>query len=103
MNAKEEFIQSIQSMGEIKCASISYGDYLEEGNCKELHLPVGHSKAEYTAFLEGLDFNYDSGFGSQELFGTVWFKDGDWAIRGEYDGSEWWECLSLPNIPDTLL
>lgn len=42
---------------------------------------------------------YDSGYGGQELFGTLWFSDGSWADRGEYDGAEWWEHRSFPAIP----
>ena len=33
---------------------------------------------------------YNSGFGGQELFGNVWFDDGTWLSREEYDGSEWY-------------
>ena len=39
------------------------------------------------SFLNDLNFEYDSGYGGQELYGTVWFKDNTWAGRGEYDGS----------------
>ena len=51
--------------------------------------------------LPRLDFKYDSGYGSQELEGTIWYSDGTWSERGEYDGSEWWEhreCPPLPNV-----
>jgi len=53
-------------------------------------------------FLNKLDFEYDNGFGLQRLFGVVWFEDGTWATRGEYDGSEWWEVHEIPEIPDHL-
>ena len=49
--------------------------------------------------LKPLDFEYDSGYGGQELFGTIWFKDGTWASRREYDGSEWWEYNECPPLP----
>lgn len=39
---------------------------------------------------------YDSGYGLQELFGDVVFKDGTWLSRGEYDGSEWWHYNIKP-------
>ena len=48
--------------------------------------------------LEKLDFNYDDGFGSQELFGYIWYIDGTWSQRGEYDGSEWWDYMVLPDL-----
>jgi hypothetical protein len=54
-------------------------------------------------FLSKIDFFYHSGYGGQELFGNIWFKDGTWASRGEYDGSEWWEHHQCPDIPESLL
>ena len=51
------------------------------------------------SFLESLDYTYDAGYGGQELFGTIWLKDGSWYSRGEYDGAEWWEHNKLPQIP----
>ena len=80
---------------QIKCATIR--------GPKIIILKVEHSKEDYEKFLKELDFNYDGGYGCQELFGTVWFKDSTWAGRGEYDGSEWWEYYRLPNIPKELL
>ena len=52
--------------------------------------------------LDLLDFEYDNGYGTQEVFGVVWFADGTWAERGEYDGSEWWEHHTIPEIPEHL-
>lgn len=37
-----------------------------------------------------LNFTYDDGYGAQELFGYIWYTDGTWSERREYDGSEWW-------------
>ena len=52
--------------------------------------------------LPRLDFNYDDGYGMQRLEeGTIWYSDGTWSDRGEYDGSEWWvhrKCPPLPNM-----
>ena len=45
------------------------------------------------------DYEYDSGYGTQKLFGTVWFKDGTWATRNEYDGSEHWKRYKRPELP----
>lgn len=57
---------------------------------------------EWLAFLEDLRFNYDDGFGSQHLFGVVWFKDGSWLERTEYDGSEGWVLKRTPDVPQVL-
>lgn len=43
---------------------------------------------------------YYNGFGCQELFGNVVFKDGSWLERWEYDGSEGWAHKSCPDEPD---
>ena len=53
-------------------------------------------------FINNLDFEYNNGFGSQELFGTVWFNDNTWLERKEYDGSEWWIHCKRPQIPEEL-
>lgn len=54
-------------------------------------------------FLRSLNFEYDNGYGGQELYGTIWYDDGSWSERGEYDGSEWWEHKKCPEYPVELL
>ena len=56
----------------------------------------------YDQFLKDLDFQYDNGYGIQQLSGTIWLINGDWFERGEYDGSEWWEYKTCPQIPEYL-
>lgn len=46
--------------------------------------------------INKLDIRYDSGYGTQEIFGFIVFKDGTWLNRREYDGREWWEYFSKP-------
>lgn len=99
-NAKQEFIDATENL-EVLCASLS-NDYWSNGTGTYWKLKVGYSAAEYEAFLNSLDFSYDSGYGGQELFGVIWYKDGTWSERGEYDGSEWWEHRQVPPVPDTL-
>lgn len=110
LNAKEEFLSSI-STRPVKCAEIVYRasslwDINEEDAPPPNYiiLKVGHTEEELESFFDKLDFNYDAGYGGQELFGTVWFKDSEeWMTRGEYDGSEWWETHSIPAIPQHLI
>lgn len=83
---------------------------------KELLEHIGNSKVEFVKItvkrwnkeplqVEGtleevlpkLNFKYDDGYGSQELFGYIWYADGTWSDRGEYDGSEWWQHHSCPS------
>lgn len=102
-NAREEMLWLLKGK-EIKCAKVTTGiGWYEEDRHRTIVLKVGYNEEDYAKFLNDLDFEYDNGFGGQELHGTVWFKDNTWAGRGEYDGSEWWELYSLPDIPKELL
>jgi len=89
------------------CAYIRFGEELDndnELNKMDIHtLTTGNTKEDLDNFLNGIDKDYDSGYGGQELFGTIWYKDGTWSTRGEYDGSEWWENHSCPKIPKELV
>jgi hypothetical protein len=67
--------------------------------CQKSVLYVGHSTEEKQAFDQFVARRYDPGYGGQELYGTLWFSDHRWAIRGEYDGSEWWEIHEFPTPP----
>ena len=103
MNAKKEFIETVAHWGTVKCAFIENGDpYWEDEKVTKAGLVEEYSQEEWNKFLEELDFEYDDGFGGQELFGTIWFENGSWATRHEYDGSECWQLCTLPDIPDNL-
>lgn len=101
-NAAQELIKHAEGR-KIKCAVIHddadrYGDAPRQ----EIILRVGHTEVEYNIFISQLNWPYDSGYGGQIVFGTVWYEDGTWSERGEYDGSEWWEHRELPVIPEEL-
>jgi hypothetical protein len=105
MNAKEELSSKIQGLI-VKCAFVQYGDtmYYDEDDAPAVYLlKLGYSEEEFNAFINSLDFDYNNGYGGQNLFGDVWFTDGTWLERGEYDGSEWWEHKICPEIPESLL
>jgi hypothetical protein len=96
-NAKKELLEAVKDTAKIKCALISYERRENEGD--ENVLKLNASNDDYDNFLNSLDFEYDNGYGGQELYGTVWLVDETWLSRGEYDGSEWWEHNVLPVIP----
>lgn len=65
---------------------------------------VGSADGKYRLTLPEFsriaNFDYDSGFGAQEIAKDliVYFNDSSCMVRGEYDGSEWWEY----NVPKTF-
>ena len=105
MNALEELLGILErSKSTIKCATIRIGrEWWEEVDKKDIILKEGYTSEEYQEFLHRLDFDYDDGYGGQELYGTVWLmKPNTWLSRGEYDGSEWWEYNECPPVPEEL-
>jgi hypothetical protein len=98
INAKSEFINHIGNKI-VKCAYIEFISYVDSG---KFFITTGYSQDEYNQFLSDIDRNYDNGYGGQEIDGMIWYEDGTWTTRGEYDGSEWWEYHEVPEIPDYL-
>jgi hypothetical protein len=96
MNGKTEFLDHVGDR-KVKCALINFHkNWYDE---KQLILPRGYTQEEYNNFLNQLDQNYDDGFGSQYIYGTIWYQDRTWSDRREYDGSEWWEHHQVPEVP----
>ena len=87
MNAKEELLEILsennKTVSNIVCIRVVYEKTFN--NCIKVN------------DLESLDFEYDDGYGGQELFGYVLLDDMDWLERHEYDGSEWWEYKKYPS------
>lgn len=103
INALAEFLTHTKNCPPIKCVYIEYDNanyaYNDGRPCTDVvTLPVGYTEADYQVFLEELDFEYDDGYGAQELSGVIWYTDGTWSKRDEYDGSEWWLLCSCPDI-----
>ena len=88
MNAKEELIKHVADK-EVAFVSIVFNEH------PTYDLIVIKGKLEEVLPL--LDFDYNDGFGVQELFGYIWYTDGTWSERAEYDGSEWWEYKKSPD------
>jgi hypothetical protein len=101
-NALKEFREFTQNKPEILCATVSYQSINDE-HPLIADLPVCAALDITNKFYDTLSsITYDDGFGCQELFGTIWFKDESWAERAEYDGSEWWKHHCHPDIPENL-
>lgn len=100
-NCKEEFLEHIEGDKVLICCRIVY-EYNWEGDNKIFELPLHYTIKEYNKFLENLNFEYDNGYGTQMIFGHIWYADGSWSERYEYDGSECWSYKTTLEIPATL-
>lgn len=105
-NAKQELYRVLEinklTLEDIKCAYLETlnNDFEKNFLCK---LNLYYTDTDLEKFINSLDINYDSSWGTQELYGIIWLKDGTWLSRGEYDGSEWWIYNKCPEIPENLL
>lgn len=100
INAKEELIKKLKEVKYmhneiIVCANIYF-------NKRTFELTEGYENYKEDTlrwFLDSIDFEYDNGFGSQNLFGCVWLTNGAWLERDEYDGAEEWRFYKCPELP----
>ena len=108
MNAKEEFLSEIKSKSKVRCAIIENNPYYNKNKTGKganvtCLLTTGWNYNDFEEFLNSLDFEYDDGYGTHELFGTIWYEDGTWSYREEYDGTENWRYSKSPEIPKELI
>ena len=99
-NAKEEFLERVGKK-KVICAKIGIDKEHYGNEVDWIILKEKHTKEEFEQFLKELDFEYDGGYGSQELFGTILLKD-RWFDRHEYDGAESWSEHKMPTIRQVL-
>lgn len=60
-----------------------------------------HTKVTVKEFLEHANVEYKNGYGIEEINTDLILVGKDfWLERHEYDGSEWWEYKSMPNVND---
>lgn len=100
MNAKDEFIAHTKLKQVIAAHLYRYleSDDLDTPVLKEYKFD---EHLCYEKFLDSLDFDYDAGYGRQELFGVIWYEN-TWSERYVYDGLEYWIYLKMPNYPLSL-
>ena len=104
INAKDEFIaHTAETNSNVLCATL-VREVFDSEECEyvdvQYTLPENYTPDEYSVFIESLNFEYDDGFGCQEITGVILYTNGTWSERGEYDGSEWWEYKKCPEIPE---
>ena len=95
-NAKKEFLEITKNY-KVIAADIAFDNWTNEVKLKPLY-----TEEDYKEFLIFLDREYDSGYGSQNLYGVIYCEDGVWIRRGEYDGSEWWEVMKYPSLRNSF-
>ena len=98
MNAKEEFLREVKEYGLPVCAKIGI-EHNWGSNVDYKVLKHNYIEEEYNEFLESINVTYDSGYGTQECFGVILFKD-SYSDRYEYDGSEYWDNHKMPTIEE---
>lgn len=60
------------------------------------------NKTTWSNFESISNFQYDSGYGGNEICDSLLVVGKDWWLeRGEYDGSEWWEFKEYPSCEST--
>jgi len=99
-NAKQELLHILKDTRLVKCATIhKLNIYKDDKNNESKVLKLNYTEDDYNEFLNKLDFEYNEDYGTQILYGIVWLEDNTWLLREEYDGSEWWKHITIPEIP----
>lgn len=89
----------INLLQETKRVLKNYGHTLSDivwVGCKDYRI-------EIKQFIELADVIYDDGYGGEEVATDLLVVGTDWWLeRHEYDGSEWWEYKTLPQMPQEV-
>ena len=100
MNTRQEFLEEVADRN-LVCARVGFDDENYGRTPKWFVLREGYTAQEFNQFLDYLDFDYDEGYGSQELFGVILFED-SYSDRFEYDGSEAWDNHKMPSAAEVM-
>lgn len=99
-NLYDETIEAINGR-KIAYAKIKVHNDIFGDDVKYISLKPNHTYSESGEFYNSLrNINYDSGYGTQYVYGFIVFTDGTWLERMEYDGSEWWDNKRCPIFTD---
>lgn len=99
-NVKDELLEHVGSMDNVKAVQLKLEQRTTHSKSVQLfHLSEGYREGQLNNFLQDIDITYENGYGWQELFGFIWWKDGTWSSRHEYDGKEWWVHNKVPSYP----
>ena len=87
MTAKESLLKHIKD-NKVDYVQIRWVDY--DNDAEET------IQGELEEVLPLLDFEVEH----YEIFGTIWYTDGSWSVRNEYNDVYYWEHLNRPIMPD---
>jgi hypothetical protein len=95
-NAKQEFLDFIKEKPAVKCAWVEYSPSFTSEE-KRYILNPDYTRKEFEELLNCLDFDYNAGHKIYPcIFGVIFFSDGTWAERDEYEGAEKWLRIVKP-------
>ena len=90
----EEIIQDLKENGldpaDIVCIEIYTEPYDDENVPMDIKWRPENGTSLKTLFGYLNRFQYNAGYGSQELYGTIYLTESRWFERHEYDGCESW-------------
>lgn len=92
MNAKTEILKHIEDR-KVEYVLVTVDHHSRNGVKEE----TIHGTLEEVLPL--LDFTYNDRYGFQCLKGFIWYADGTWSSRRDYEGAEWWEHQVRPELP----
>ena len=95
INAKSEFLKETKER-DILCAKLEANDFIYT-------LPIGYTSIEFENFLSAINFEYHNGYGSYSTQGFIWYTNGTWSERIDYDGKGEWNYQTCPDIPDECI
>ena len=106
INALTELDADLKANGkefkDIIAAYIEYRPTFDDEDNKPFTLYPDWTNEECKAFCDFMNFEYDDGYGTQHLFGTIWLGNNTWFERHEYDGSEHWVYQECPELPSRI-
>jgi hypothetical protein len=97
MNLLQETLEELEDFPEkeISWARITTESVLNHKD-ETIVLKPNYTQEDKDNFFRSLNFEYDNGYGFQEIDGVIVFTDNTWMMRREYDGSEWWGYFGCP-------
>lgn len=86
-----EHLKDRPSVDLIKIRTTLSGSYDADENYIKKYATVSVSLPEVLSQLDSADWE-----NADEIVGFIWYADGSWSERDEYDGREWWEYQYCP-------